>query len=113
MHRRFPELKVITTHFGGWDIWDEVEEMLIGKEIFMEISFALTYLSSEQAVRMLNNHPANCLLFGSDSPWDDQSSALQRLKQLPLGHDLLSGILGTNAELLLQRHNRSTMIKSY
>ena len=112
LHQRFPELMVITTHFGGWDIWDEVEEILIGKEIFMEISFALTYLSSEQAVRMLNNHPANCLLFGSDSPWDDQSSALQRLKQLPLGHDLLSGILGTNAELLLQRHNRSTMIKS-
>jgi len=112
LHQRFPELKVITTHFGGWDIWDEVEEMLIGKEIYMEISFALTYLSSEQAARMLNNHPANYLLFGSDSPWDDQSSALQRLKQLPLDQKLLHGILGSNAEKLLQLRDRSSIIKS-
>jgi predicted TIM-barrel fold metal-dependent hydrolase len=78
----------------------------------MEISFALTYLSSEQAARMLNNHPANYLLFGSDSPWDDQSSALQRLKQLPLDQKLLHGILGSNAEKLLQLRDRSSIIKS-
>jgi len=105
LHQRFPELRIITTHFGGWDIWDEVEEMLIGKEIFMEISFALTYLSTEQALRMLNNHPADYLLFGSDSPWDDQLAALQRLKSLPLDQKLVLRILGTNAEKLLQRYD--------
>jgi len=35
--------------------------MPIGREIFMAISFALTYLSPEQA-RMLNNYPADYLL---------------------------------------------------
>ncbi|MEK6201125.1 MAG: amidohydrolase family protein, partial [Desulfobulbaceae bacterium] len=64
VRKRFPNLRLITTHFGGWDTWDEVEEMLIGKEIFMEISLSLAYLSPEQAVRMLNNHPAEYLLFG-------------------------------------------------
>lgn len=105
VRQRFPELRLITTHFGGWDIWDEVEAILIGKDIFMEISFALTYLSSEQALRMFNNHPADHLLFGSDSPWEDQSAALKRLRQLPLSQKLLDAILGTNAEELLQRHN--------
>lgn len=42
--------------------------MLIGREIFIAISFALTYLSLEQAVRMLTNHPADYLLIGSDCP---------------------------------------------
>ncbi len=104
LQQRFPNLKLVTTHFGGWDIWNEVEEILIGKEIYMEISFALAYLSANQALRMLKNHPAKYLLFGSDSPWDDQSTALQRLKQLPISDDLLKGITGENAVRLLQRH---------
>jgi len=105
LQQRFPDLKLITTHFGGWDIWDEVEETLIGKEIFMEISFALAYLSDYQALRMFNNHPANYLLFGSDSPWDDQSTALQRLRKLPISDDLINSITGENASRLLQRHS--------
>ncbi len=99
--KRFPDLKLITTHFGGWDIWNEVEEVLIGKEIFIEISFALTYLSPEQSVRMLNNHPADYLLFGTDSPWDDQLLAIQRLEKLNLNKELLHRILGQNAKRLL------------
>jgi len=100
--RPFPDLKLITTHFGGWEIWEEVEKMLIGKEIFMEISFALTYLSPEQAVRMLNKHPADYLLFGSDSPWDNQLEAIQRLKKLNLNQERLNRILGQNGERLLR-----------
>ena len=102
VQKRFPDLKLITTHFGGWEIWEEVEEMLIGKEIFMEISFALTYLSPEQAARMLNAHPADYLLFGSDSPWDNQLEALQRLKKLNLNQERLNRILGQNGERLLR-----------
>lgn len=101
VQKRFPHLRLITTHFGGWDNWNEVEEMLIGKEIFMEISFSLAYLSPEQAVRMLNNHPADYLLFGSDSPWDDQLMAIQRLKTLKLNEDRLNRILAQNAARLL------------
>ncbi len=102
VQNRFPDLKLITTHFGGWEIWEEVEKMLIGKEIFMEISFALTYLSPEQAVRMLNKHPADYLLFGSDSPWDNQLEAIQRLKKLNLNQERLNRILGQNGERLLR-----------
>jgi uncharacterized protein len=102
VQKRFPDLKLITTHLGGWEIWEEVEEMLIGKEIFMEISFALAYLSPEQATRMLNAHPADYLLFGSDSPWDDQLASVQRLKNLNLNQEHLNRILGQNGKRLLQ-----------
>lgn len=97
----FPELKLIATHFGGWKLWDEVEELLIGKEIYMEISFALKYLKPEQAERMITNHPADYLLFGSDSPWEDQSVCLQRLKKLSLSSTLFAKITEKNAEKLL------------
>ncbi len=101
LHRRFPRLRLICTHFGGWDQWDEVEEILIGKNIYMEISFALQYLKEEQMLRMLNNHPPQYLLFGSDSPWTDQTECIEHLKQLPLEKELLTAILGTNALRLL------------
>lgn len=110
VRRRFPKLGLITTHFGGWDIWDEVEKLLIGKDIFMEISFALTYLTPKQAIRMFNSHPPDRLLFGSDSPWDDQSVALERLRRLPLGQEMLDAILGDNAVKLLQRHGEGPFL---
>ncbi len=102
LQNRFPDLRLISTHFGGWDIWDEVEEILIGRNIYMEISFALHYLKKEQVVRMLNNHPPEYLLFGSDSPWVDQKECIDQLKGLGLNNTLLSGILGENANRLLQ-----------
>ncbi|MBW6520863.1 MAG: amidohydrolase family protein [Desulfoarculaceae bacterium] len=101
VQKRFPNLRLITTHLGGWDNWQEVDELLIGKEIFMEISFSLTYLPAEQAVRMLNKHPIDYLLFGSDSPWDDQAEAIQRLKKLKFKKDRLNSILAKNAARLL------------
>lgn len=101
LQTRFPKLRLISTHFGGWNLWDEVEEILIGKNIYMEISFALHYLKEEQVVRMLNNHPPEYLLFGSDSPWVDQKECITRLKALPISKKLLAAILGENALKLL------------
>ncbi len=101
LHQEFPNLRLITTHFGGWHLWDEVEEMLIGKKIYMEISFALQYLHKEQAIRMLTRHRAEYLLFGSDSPWDDQADCIARLKTLQLDPKLVTAILGENAQELL------------
>jgi len=97
----FPDLKLIATHFGGWKIWDEVESTLIGKEIHMEISFALNYLSQEQAKRMLANMFEEFVLFGSDSPWDDQKLCVERVKNLNLDQEQEEAIFYKNAERLL------------
>ena len=50
---------------------------------------------------MLKHHPREYLLFGSDSPWDDQSASLQALTDLSLDAELFTGITGTNAQELL------------
>lgn len=55
-------------------------------------------LAEEQAARMLNDY----LLFGSDSPWDNQSEALQQLKKLNLSPERVNRILGQNGERLLR-----------
>jgi predicted TIM-barrel fold metal-dependent hydrolase len=55
-------------------------------------------LAEEQAARMLNEY----LLFGSDSPWNNQSEAMQRLKKLNLNPERVNHILGQNGERLLR-----------
>ncbi len=98
---KFPELKFIATHFGSWNMWDEVENTIIGRPLFIEISLALQFLSTEQAVRMFKAHPSDYLLFGSDSPWEDQKGAITRLRNLGLDRSLEEKILSKNANQLL------------
>ena len=70
VHRRVPDLKFVSrTHLGAWEDWDDVRSLLLGKPIYMEISYSLEFLSPEKARALLMDHPAEYLLFGTDSPW--------------------------------------------
>jgi predicted TIM-barrel fold metal-dependent hydrolase len=97
----FPKLKFVATHLGAWQQWDEVEKMLAGKHIYMELSWSLDYLAPEQARRIILTHPADCVLFGTDSPWTDQGKTLSLLKNLKLPRKLERKILRDNAMALL------------
>jgi len=99
--KRFPELKLITTHFGAWQMWEEVESEMIGKKIYIELSFALDYLPEEKAKAMLEKHPEDFLLFGTDSPWTDQKHTLNLLEKLNLSSWKMEKILTQNAKKLL------------
>lgn len=98
----FPGLKLVTTHLGSWEDWDEVERLLVGRNIYMEISYALDILSPDKARRIILNHPAEFVLFGSDSPWTAQGTTLSLLKSLGLGEEREQLILRDNALRLLQ-----------
>ncbi len=97
----FPTLKFIATHLGAWRQWDEVRRYLIGREIYMEISFGLDELGPEQAREMFMDHPDGYILFGTDSPWTDQTQTLSLLKNLNLPAGKLERILAGNALSLL------------
>lgn len=36
----FADLRLVATHLGVWQQWDEVRQHLLGREIYIEISFA-------------------------------------------------------------------------
>jgi hypothetical protein len=98
---KFPDLKMVTTHLGAWQDWDEVERHIVGKKIYMEISYALDLLERKKARRIILNHPKEYVLFGTDSPWRDQSATLALLKGLELGSERENLIFGENAAALL------------
>ncbi len=98
---RYPDLKLVTSHLGAWQDWDLVEELLIGREMYMEISYTLSIMPDERVVRLLGRHPSDFLLFGTDCPWDDQKRALDHFLSLPLSDSLKEKMLFTNARRLL------------
>jgi len=100
--KMFPSLKLVTTHLGAWKLWEEVKQLLLGKPIYMEISFSLEFMDEADAVKdIFLNHPPEYILFGTDSPWTEQQGTLSLLKGLQLGNEKEKLILRQNALNLL------------
>ena len=100
---RVPTLRLVTTHMGAWDDWDEVEKHLIGQPITMDISLSLDLLGQPRARAMILAHPADRVVYGTDSPWGSQAGTLQALRALDLGEEREQAILWKNAQALLGR----------
>ena len=98
---RFPELKIVATHMGAWEMWEEVGELLLGHRLYIDISFSLQYLGREKARQMLLSHPTDRILFGSDSPWACQDEVINMLRGLELGEEIENRITIHNALELL------------
>jgi predicted TIM-barrel fold metal-dependent hydrolase len=98
-----PSLRLVTTHMGAWDDWDEVEKHIIGKPINMDISLSLDLLGRERARAMILAHPMERVLFGTDSPWASQTDSLKAFRALSLGQEREQAILWKNAQALLAR----------
>ena len=97
----FPDLKFVATHLGAWQQWDEVADLLVGQPIYMELSFSLECLPPAEAKAILMQHSEDYLLFGTDSPWTDQTNALRLLRSLNLPSRRLDKMLRLNGERLL------------
>ncbi len=101
IHRAFPGIKLVATHLGAWEDWSEVERLMAGKNIYMEISFSLEFMDAERAGKIIMRHPSGYVLFGTDSPWTGQKETLDLLKGLSFDTALEKRILRENALALL------------
>lgn len=93
--------KIVTAHLGGYMMWDEVEEFLVGKPIFFDISYSLGHISDDQAMKIINSHGIDRILFGSDSPFGSQRQTLDLISKLPLTEEQLQKMMFKNAIKLL------------
>ena len=98
---RFPELTMICAHMGGWRMWDEVEQYLIGSNVHLECSFSLNELDADRAAEMIRRHGPHRVMFGSDHPWASQAEGIKLVEKLPLSGKQKAGILWRNAARLL------------
>lgn len=93
--------KLIAAHLGGWEQWDDVEEYLVGTPILMDTAFIADFIEPEQCTRIIRNHGAEKILFGSDSPWENPADTMRFLKLLGLTEQEMALITYKNALRLL------------
>ena len=108
--------KFVMAHFGGWEQWEEVENRLIGRDIYLDTAFTLKnfnyqadlsiserqpVLDKDKFVKMVRAHGADKVLFGTDSPWGDQNEQIEYIRSLSLTETEKNKILGENAKGLL------------
>ena len=98
---RVPTLRLVATHMGAWDDWDEVERHLLGKPITLDVSLSLELLGPKRGREMVLAHPSDRILFGTDSPWASQEQTLRQVRALELGEVRERAILWENAHRLL------------
>lgn len=99
---RNPKTTFVCAHFGGNMMWTEVEEKLLGKNLYIDTSMGIVEgLSRDQASRMLNKHDGERILFGSDCPWSDPRETYEYIDSLSLSEDRKEKIFSKNARTLL------------
>lgn len=115
--RQVGDVPMVLAHMGGWKNWDAVAEHLADTKVYLDTAISLgqiypiaghSYTESDlpllseadfcKLVRLFGSHR---ILFGTDSPWSDQTKTLEAIRALPLSQDELDNILSKNACALL------------
>ena len=100
----FPNLKMHFAHMGSLRRWNEVSECIAGLEnVYMDTSMCLTDgLDRDLAVKIINRHPAENVLFGSDCPWENPAETIKYVDSLKISDDRKEMIFCKNALSLLK-----------
>ncbi len=97
----FPELKLVAAHLGGFNVWNDVLEVLCGIGIWFDTAAVQGLLDPEQVEHIIKTNGTDYTLFGSDSPWFDQCEIVAWLDSLNLTMSEKEKILSKNAIRLL------------
>ena len=84
--------RLIAAHLGGFMMWDEVLKYIAGKNVYIDTAAVGTCIPSNIYREIIRAHGADHVLFGSDSPWEDQSHALHALEMTEISDDELEKI---------------------
>ncbi len=101
LKRDFPDLQIVVAHLGGYNMWDEVEEHLVGEDVYFDLSYTFDRAPDELIRRIGDRHGWDRIIFGSDFPWQSQREALDGLMRLKLPEHTLPGVLAGNLTSLL------------
>lgn len=93
--------RLVLAHMGGFKLWDQVEELLVGKNIYFDTSYSLGFMDEQQILRIVRQHGVNKILFGTDNPWGSQKDMLTQFCSLHFSEEEKLQILGINASNLL------------
>ena len=94
-------LIIIFAHMGAYRMWNEVEELLVGKNAYFDLAYCAE-MDNNQLKRMILNHGSDKILFASDFPWERPCVIKKKIDSLGLHQKDLDNIYFKNASKLLK-----------
>lgn len=93
--------KLVLAHMGGFMRWDEVEQELVGQDVWFDTAVVFGKIPDEQFLRICRQHGSDRILFATDSPWSGQKESVEYFKKMDLTEKEKQQILTENAKNLL------------
>lgn len=101
LQRRFPRLRIVAAHLGGFGMWDEAERDIVGSPVNLDLSHTFNWMPDEQILRMVRRHGASRILFGTDAPWQNPADIIAAFRRMPFTDAESAAMLHENAAALL------------
>ena len=102
---RFPDLKIIAAHFGGYSEWDEVWNYPKHKNLYFDTSSSLWVMTNDEARIFIDHFGASQFMFGSDFPMWTPEEELEKFLAIGLSDEEKERILNGTFEELFQIEN--------
>ncbi len=97
----FDGAKIVGAHLGGQDMWDDVFKYVVGKNVFVDTSFGFKFLPQERIDEFIDRHGRDKILFGTDTPWQNQQTEVEEMRGFVKDKNTLDLIFYKNALNLL------------
>jgi len=98
---RYLDTPVVAAHWGGVNCCEQVLEYLCGTPVYLDTSFGYAMLPRYYALKILEKHGTDRVLFGTDTPWHTAPMELRLLGSLGLTEAEMEAITHKNAERLI------------
>lgn len=102
-----PDAKIILAHMGAYRLWSQAAHLYSGMDFYADTSFSIDVHPEEQDIfaELIRILGTDHVMFGTDSPWACQITALKKTKAFLLKYGFSdtesSDILGGNAVRIL------------
>lgn len=94
--------KIILAHMGGMLQWELVERLLVGQNVYFDLAYCNRLGDKTQMTRIIKNHGADKILYGTDYPWIRQNEMTDYIEGLPITQEEKELIMYKNATRLLE-----------
>jgi len=95
---KFPDLRLIGAHFGGWSIWNKAYKTLSKFENFIvDCSSSFYYMTDDEIKMVIDGYGIDKVCFASDYPMWKPKEELERLLSLGFNRTALEKLLYKNA----------------
>ncbi|MDR0956254.1 MAG: amidohydrolase [Endomicrobium sp.] len=98
---KFPNIKIIGAHMGGYLMWKESLEVLCGKNLYFDTSDSIRFMKKELLDKFFTHHGFERIIYGSDFPIESSKEDINFIQLLNISEENKQKILSGNIKKLL------------